>query len=145
MVDFKTVLKGIATAIAVTAATVTGGPVAGASMAAFLASPPGQQILGASIEASARANGVVLEDLARGGLITRPTLGLTGEAGPEFVIPLAMVPKRKRSAAAKRSDKKLSRAFKEANSKMRLKNGQLRKGRTQKDIARLAQKLRKKM
>ena len=146
MVDFKTVLKGIATATAVTAATVTGGPVAGASMAAFLASPPGQQILGASIEASARANGVVLEDLATGGLVTRPTLGLTGEAGPEFVMPLSMImPKKKRSPGAKRADKVLSRAFKEANSKMRLKNGQLRKGRTQADVARLAQKLRKQM
>lgn len=146
MVDFKTVLKGIATATAVTAATVTGGPVAGASMAAFLASPPGQQILGASIEASARANGVVLEDLASGGLVTRPTLGLTGEAGPEFVMPLSMVmPKKKRSAAAKRSDKKLSKAFKLANARYRLKSGQMRSGRTQKDIARLAQKLRKKM
>ena len=54
-------------------------------------------------------------------------------------------PSKKRSASAKRSDRILSRAFREANSKMRLKNGQLRKGRTQSDVARLAQRLRKKM
>ena len=145
MVDFRTVLKGIATTTAITAATVTGGPVAGASLAAYIASPPGQRLLDAAIDSSARANNVVLEDLANGGLITRPTLGLTGEAGPEFVIPLSMMPKKKRSRSARASDKLLSKAFKEANSKLRNKNGQLKKGKTQADVARMAQKLRKKM
>ena len=32
-----------------------------------------------------------------------------------------------------------------ANDKLRLKNGQLKKGKTQADVARMAQKLRKKM
>jgi len=54
-------------------------------------------------------------------------------------------PKLTRSRSARASDKKLSRAFKEANAKYRLKNGSLRKGRTQADIARLAHRLRKKM
>lgn len=54
-------------------------------------------------------------------------------------------PVRKRSRTARASDKKLSSAFKTANSRYRLKNGSLRKGRTQADIARLAQRLRKKM
>jgi hypothetical protein len=53
-------------------------------------------------------------------------------------------PKR-RSRTARKADKKLSQAFKEANAKYRTKNGKLRKGRTQSDIARLAHKLRKKM
>lgn len=147
MVDFRTVLKGIASTTAVTAATLTGGPAAGASMAAYLASPPGQRLLDAAIDESARQNNVQLEDLARGGLITRPTLGLTGEAGPELVIPMTsmMKPKRKRSRSARASDKKMSKAFKEANRRMRTKNGSLRKGRTQADIARLAHRLRKKM
>lgn len=147
MVDFRTVLKGIATTTAVTAATLTGGPAAGASLAAYLASPPGQRLLDAAIDESARQNGVRLEDLAHGGLITRPTLGLTGEAGPELVIPMSsmMKPKKKRSRSARAADKKLSKAFKEANARYRLKNGSLRKGRTQADIARLAHKLRKKM
>lgn len=147
MVDFRTVLKGIATTTAVTAATLTGGPAAGASLAAYLASPPGQRLLDAAIDESARQNGVRLEDLAHGGLITRPTLGLTGEAGPELVIPMSsmMKPKKKRSRSARAADKKLSKAFKMANAKYRLKNGSLRKGRTQSDIAKLAHKLRKKM
>ena len=54
-------------------------------------------------------------------------------------------PVKKRSRSARASDKKLSEAFKQANSKLRNKNGQLKKGRTQSDVARLAQKLRKKM
>ena len=53
-------------------------------------------------------------------------------------------PKR-RSRAARSQDKKLSQAFKEANARYRRKDGSLRAGRTQADIARLAHKLRKKM
>ena len=54
-------------------------------------------------------------------------------------------PKKPRSAAAKKSDKKLSKAFKLANAAARTKKGKLRKGQTQASIARRAQKLRKKM
>ena len=54
-------------------------------------------------------------------------------------------PVRKRSRSARQSDKKLSMAFKQANARYRKKDGSLRSGRTQADIARLAQKLRKKM
>ena len=99
------------------------------------------------IDQTAEKRGVVLEDLARGGLVTQPTFGLTGEAGPEFVIPLSQIPKpkRKRSRSARAADKKLSKAFKEANARYRKKNGGLKKGRTQADIARLAHRLRKKM
>lgn len=145
MADARTILKGIATSTAIAAATVTGGPAAGASLAAYLASPPGQRLLDSAIEGSARANNVVLEDLARGGLITTPTLGLTGEAGPELVVPMSMMPKKRRSRAARAADKKLSKAFKEANRRYRTKSGKLRTGRTQADIAKLAHKLRKKM
>ena len=60
------------------------------------------------------------------------------------VLPSLVKPK-KRSRTARSSDKKLSKAFKMANDRYRLKDGKLRKGRTQADIARLAQKLRKKM
>ena len=52
--------------------------------------------------------------------------------------------KRKRSKSARAADKKLSAAFKEANRRYRKKDGSLRAGRTQSDIARLAHKLRKK-
>ncbi len=54
-------------------------------------------------------------------------------------------PVRKRSRSARRADKVLSMAFKEANARYRKKDGSLRAGRTQADIARLAHKLRKKM
>ena len=53
-------------------------------------------------------------------------------------------PKR-RSRTARSQDKKLSQAFKQANARYRKKDGSLRSGRSQADIARLAQKLRKKM
>lgn len=52
---------------------------------------------------------------------------------------------RRTSSTARKSQKKLSEAFKIANARYRLKDGSLRKGRSQSDIARLAQKLRKKM
>jgi len=54
-------------------------------------------------------------------------------------------PVRKRSRSARQSDKKLSMAFKQANARYRKKDGSLRSGRTQADIARLAHKLRRKM
>jgi len=51
----------------------------------------------------------------------------------------------KRTRKKNGNDKKLSKAFKEANAKLRTKSGKLRKGKTQADVARLAQRLRKKM
>jgi hypothetical protein len=54
-------------------------------------------------------------------------------------------PKRKRSAGMKASDKKLSKAFKKANMMCRKKNGQFKKGKSQKDVAKCAHRLRKKM
>jgi hypothetical protein len=54
-------------------------------------------------------------------------------------------PVKKRSRSARQSDKKLSMAFKEANRRLRKKNGELRSGKTQADVAKLAQKLRRSM
>jgi len=53
--------------------------------------------------------------------------------------------RRRRSRSARSQDKKLSRAFKEANRRYRKKDGSLRAGRTQADIAKLAHRLKKKM
>ena len=64
---------------------------------------------------------------------------------------LQAVPKVAKSAAgktrrgAKAANRKLSAAFKEANRRLRKKNGELRSGKTQSDVARLAHRLRKKM
>ena len=69
----------------------------------------------------------------------------------QLTLPTSSIPevqvsaKKKRSRSARRSDKKLSMAFKQANARYRKKDGSLRSGRTQADIARLAQKLRRKM
>lgn len=52
---------------------------------------------------------------------------------------------RKVSKAGKKARADLSRALKEANRRLRTKSGRLRKGKTQADVMRLAQKLRKKM
>ena len=52
---------------------------------------------------------------------------------------------RRRSRTARAADRKLSAAFKEANRRYRKKDGSLRNGRTQSDIAKLAHRLRKKM
>ena len=145
LVNVRSVLKAIASSTAVTAATLTGGPAAGASMAAFLASPAGQRVLDSAISASAQQNNVQLEDLATGGLVMSPTLGLTGEMGPELVIPLQTKPKRRVTAKARRSRKNLSKALKEANRRLRTKSGALRKGKTQADVMKLAQRLKKKM
>ena len=54
-------------------------------------------------------------------------------------------PKPKRSKSMKASDKKLSKAFKQANLMCRKKNGQFKKGKSQADVARCAHRLRKKM
>ena len=147
MVSTRTILKTLSANVAVAAATLTGGPAAGASLAAFLATPKGQNLLDFQVENAADASGVVLDDRARGGLVMEPTLGLTGEMGPEFVMPLQGFPQqvKKRSRRARKADKKLSAAFKEANRRLRTKSGKLRKGKTQGDIARLAHRLRKKM
>jgi hypothetical protein len=61
-----------------------------------------------------------------------------------MVIPFNK-PKRKRSRSARAADKKLSKAFKEANRRMRTKSGKLRKGRSQADVANLAHRIRKKL
>ena len=51
-----------------------------------------------------------------------------------------VLPKKKR-----KKNPKLAAAFREANARYRTKNGKLRKGRTQSDIAKLAHRLVKKM
>ena len=52
---------------------------------------------------------------------------------------------RKVSAATRRGRKNLSKALQIANARLRKKNGQLKKGKTQGDVMRLAQRLKKKM
>lgn len=46
---------------------------------------------------------------------------------------------------AKKANTKLSRAFKEANNRLRTKSGKLRRGITQSDVAKLAHRIAKKL
>ena len=144
---YRALIASAYVAGATAAGLALGGPAgaarAGSAAAASLASPLGV----ASVELGAdQATKAALDSkaMAEGGLITQPTFAMLGEAGPEMVIPLAKV-KRRVTKKARASRKKLSQALKVANARYRLKNGQLRKGRTQADIMRLAQKLKKKM
>lgn len=66
------------------------------------------------------------------------------KGGPLLISQQKKIAKR-RVGKAKSASKNLSKAFKMANEKLRNKNGQLRKGKTQADVARMAQRLRKKM
>jgi hypothetical protein len=52
---------------------------------------------------------------------------------------------KKRTRKKTKTDKNMSKALQEANSRLRTKNGKLRKGKTQGDVMRLAHRLRKKM
>lgn len=72
----------------------------------------------------------------------RDVIRRSGQFRRDFLLP-PLPTKRKRKKNG--NDKKLSAAFKQANARYRTKSGKLRKGRTQADIARLAQRLRKKM
>lgn len=67
--------------------------------------------------------------------------GLSGET-PSRAIETAPEPPKKRK---RRKNPKLAKAVKEANAKLRLKSGKLRKGKTQRDIMVLAHRLLKKM
>ena len=69
----------------------------------------------------------------------------TNTAGIQTVASAERKAVRKVSKAARTSRKNLSRALREANARLRKKNGQLKKGKTQADIMRLAQRLKKKM
>jgi hypothetical protein len=144
MVSLESVTTALYKAAFIAGATAGGGPAAGAAATSFVNSNAGEAAIGQAVTVTLGKNNVDSGNFAMGGLVMSPTLAMIGEAGPEMVVPLVK-PKRRRSRSARSADKKLSRAFKQANARYRLKSGALRKGRTQADIARLAHKLRKKM
>ena len=137
----KNFYRALLSASYIAGATAVGGPPAGAVAARSIATPLGV----ASIELAAQqATDFTIgsKAMADGGLITEPTFALLGEFGPELVIPLQKKP---RSRKQRTYDKKRSKAWKEANSKLRNKNGQLKKGRTQKDVAQRANRILKRL
>lgn len=66
---------------------------------------------------------------------------ITSERESEGATLAEEKPKKKRT----RKNPKLKKALQEANKKLRNKNGQIKKGKTQSDIMKMAHKLRKKM
>ena len=54
-------------------------------------------------------------------------------------------PAARRTRKKTKTDKNMSKALREANNRLRTKNGRLRKGKTQADVMRLAHRLRKRM
>jgi hypothetical protein len=100
-------------------------------------------------EAMAISNVQLIRELK--GLIPKPFDQLTdaavqtNTAGIQLVAEGERKAVRKVSAAARKSRKNLSRALREANARLRKKNGQLKKGKTQADVMRLAHRLLKKM
>lgn len=142
LVTVESVTSALYKAAFIAGATAAGGPAAGGAAASYIASPVGQAAVEKAVAITVGNQGSSMQNMAMGGLVMNPTLAMIGEAGPEMVVPLS---KKKRSRSARASDKKLSKAFKQANAKLRLKNGSLRKGKSQSDVARLAHRLRKKM
>lgn len=56
-----------------------------------------------------------------------------------------LLPNGRRGRKKTKTDKNMSKALREANARLRTRNGRLRKGKTQADVMRLAHRLRKKM
>jgi len=117
MVTLEKGLLSLFSMVSVAAATAGGGPAAGASVAAFLATPAGRLFLQETVRLAIGPNA---QPMALGGMVTEPTFALIGEAGPEMVTPIK---KRKVSAYQKEFGRQMKRLKKQHT----LKNGQLRK------------------
>ena len=128
MVSTRSILKGTASAVAIAAASITGGPIVGAQVAAFLATPPGQRLLDQSLDSIAMQEGVNIDTL---------------DSEPIDVL----IPKKKkpRSKKQRANDKKKSRAWKKANDDARKNNGDFKKSWNQKRLAQRANKILKKL
>ena len=138
-------LKGLFISTGTAVATLVGGPVIGASYAAYAASPVGQMLIDATLDDIERGVQPAMQavPMAEGRLVTEPTLALLGEAGPELVLPLPLVtPKRTRKKTD--YDKRMKRALLEVNKSARLKNGSFRKGWDQAKVMKKAHKLARK-
>ena len=99
-------------------ATATGGPGAGAAIAAFVKTPAGDA-LARRIVSNAGGSAT---PFAMGGLVTEPTFALVGEAGPELITPIKQI--KKKTTAYQRKYKK---AFKKESARYKLKSGRWKK------------------
>lgn len=74
----------------------------------------------------------------------RSEIRRSGQFSRQNIVPNFSV-QTNRTRKKTKTDKNMSKALREANSRLRTKNGKLRKGKTQGDVMRLAHRLRKKM
>lgn len=68
----------------------------------------------------------------------------SGRFSSQFASTGIPLPTKKRTRAKSKNDSKMSRALKAANKKLRNKNGRLKKGKTMRDVMKMAHKLAKK-
>lgn len=68
----------------------------------------------------------------------------SGRFSSQFAAQGFDLPTKKRTRKKTSTDKKMSKALKDANKKLRNKNGKLKKGKTMKDVMKMAHRLRKK-
>jgi len=87
-----------------------------------------------------------LESAARneGSTIGLDTIRRSGQFARQNIVPNFSILNR-RTRKKTKTDKNMSKALAEANSRLRTKKGKLRKGKTQADVMRLAHRIRKKM
>lgn len=73
------------------------------------------------------------------------TIRSSGQFGRLALSPRSLDKPRKSGRKKTKTDKNMSKALAEANKRLRTQKGKLRKGKTQRDVMRLAHRLRKKM
>lgn len=130
-------LEQLYKASAVLGATLGGGPVSGATMAAFLKTPIGKGIIRRKVEDTYA--GASKKRLSKG----RQTIRRSGQFSRANLL-MGINPKKPRKKNKKHC-KNLSQCLRQANAELRTKKGKLRKGKTQADVMRRAQRLLRKM
>jgi len=139
LVSIRSALRGLYSAAAIAGATAGGGPAAGTAMAAFLKSAPGKFAMDRAIDNTLKDQELDSGNFAMGGLVTDPTLALIGEAGPELVLPINQVIKKRKRKTTK-YQKALGKALKLQQKLQRKKNGQYKKGKSAATILKAAHK-----
>lgn len=119
---------------AVLGATLGGGPVSGATMAAFLKTPIGKGIIRRRVEATYQG---ASKKRTRGRETIRQSKQFTMQG---FDLPIKKPRKKNKNHC-----KNLSKCLRQANADLRTKSGRLRKGKTQADVMRRAHRLHRKM
>ncbi len=141
LVSIRSALRALYSSAAIAGATAGGGPAAGTAMAAFLRSAPGKFAMDKAIDNTLREQDLDSGNFATGGLVMNPTLALIGEAGPEMVLPVAPLKKKRKTT---KYQKELGKQLARQNKLHRLKNGSLRKGKTAGSLLKAAHKAARK-